>query len=262
MFCAELQHPIYAVVRSFLARCNAIPTIAELNAFKDENSLLSHYQFVHQTRESSSLSYEESIYHQGKIMTREQHWHDCFNAMIWMTFPRTKACLNAAQCQDFSLTKSKQRTYRQNLLAHFDEDGVILIYQSPSVIDAIVHHKWFELFYEQRQSYGRHWQIWGFGHGLLEKCLVPYIGLTAKALLIQVDKSFFNLSINEQHVYIDALLASAIKHRIEFVQDFRLQPIPLLGVPGWTTSQSVDFYQNKDYFRLKNRQSKPVIILK
>ena len=189
-----------------------------------------------------------------------QRYAKCMQ-LVWMSFPQTKASLNKAQCRDFLSLKSKQRSNKQNLLAHFDEDGVIVLYSCAGVAEAICHHAWQALFLGDCGCYGKNWQVWGFGHGLMEKCLTPYIGLTGKAILVKIDTDFFDMNQDEQRQYVDAFLANAVTHRVEFVQNYRLQPIPILGIKGWYAKQDIDFYRNTHYFRTKSQLQKPVIRL-
>jgi hypothetical protein len=39
-----------------------------------------------------------------------------------------------------------------------------------------------------------------------------------------------------------------------------LNPLPILGVPGWWDNESAAFYQQTDYFRAKIRQRETLII--
>ena len=39
-------------------------------------------------------SYEERIFRTGEVATRPGSWHDLFNALAWLAFPRAKAALN------------------------------------------------------------------------------------------------------------------------------------------------------------------------
>jgi len=39
--------------------------------------------------------YEPRCYLKGEVPTRAHNWHDLFNALVWLTFPATKAVINA-----------------------------------------------------------------------------------------------------------------------------------------------------------------------
>src|SRR5512134_2270502 len=39
--------------------------------------------------------YEARVYLRGELQVRRDNWHDCFNMLVWLAFPRSKAALNA-----------------------------------------------------------------------------------------------------------------------------------------------------------------------
>ena len=39
--------------------------------------------------------YEVRLYRQGELPIRDANWHDFFNLLVWLAFPRAKAALNA-----------------------------------------------------------------------------------------------------------------------------------------------------------------------
>ena len=41
-------------------------------------------------------SYECRIYLRGEMQYRKREWHDFFNLLAWLAYPRTKRALNAA----------------------------------------------------------------------------------------------------------------------------------------------------------------------
>ena len=44
---------------------------------------------------TAALDWERAIAATGCVRLREGSWHDAFNALAWLAFPRTKAALNA-----------------------------------------------------------------------------------------------------------------------------------------------------------------------
>ena len=44
---------------------------------------------------NDGLAYEQRIWQNGVVATRPGCWHDFFNALVWLSFPRSKAVLNA-----------------------------------------------------------------------------------------------------------------------------------------------------------------------
>jgi len=51
--------------------------------------------------------YEPRCYLTGEVQTRANNWHDLLNAMVWMTFPCSKAAINARHY--FALNKNSAR---------------------------------------------------------------------------------------------------------------------------------------------------------
>ncbi len=49
--------------------------------------------------------YESRIYLKGELQTRLKNWHDYFNAMCWLQFPKIKSALNALH---FEYSKIRQ----------------------------------------------------------------------------------------------------------------------------------------------------------
>ena len=185
-----------------------------------------------------SLGYEQRIFEHGLIATRKNNWHDFFNAMVWKTFPKTKSAINAIHSQEIEKQKDSLRSNRRDILTLFDECGIIVIAEE-NVTQLIKNHHWYDLFIKNKQ----HWldgtiKVITFGHAMYEKYLTPYIGMTAKALLVsqKVDN-------------IDKFLATKIINDECLIQKRELLPLPVLGIPNWYEAQNEAFYANKKYFR-------------
>jgi hypothetical protein len=52
---------------------------------------------------------------------------------------------------------------------------------------------------------------------------------------------------------LDTVVAKTLQHG-GLASTAHLNPLPLLGVPEWWENASLAFYQNKTYFREKNRE--------
>lgn len=48
-----------------------------------------------ETGDAGRPTYEEHIARTGEIETRLENWHDLFNALAWVAFPKAKAAINA-----------------------------------------------------------------------------------------------------------------------------------------------------------------------
>jgi hypothetical protein len=94
-----------------------------------------------------------------------------------------------------------------------------------------------------------------FGHGLYEKALKPYIGMTGQGLLLPVEKAFFTWPEEQRLSKLDELLAAYLSDKEKACCTRELSPVPLLGIPGWSAeNEAPEYYDNTDYFR-SGRQS-------
>jgi hypothetical protein len=89
-----------------------------------------------------------------------------------------------------------------------------------------------------------------FGHGLYEKALRPYVGMTGQGLLLPVEAAFFGWPLEEQLRHLDESLAQYLAAPGHCRSTTELTPVPLLGVPGWTPdNDDPAYYDNTAYFR-------------
>jgi hypothetical protein len=78
--------------------------------------------------------YDASISDRGLVPSRERHWHDFLNALVWGTFPRAKAALHRrqgalvdARIDPHTPRLPAHRTREQDGLAMIDEGGVLAL---------------------------------------------------------------------------------------------------------------------------------------
>ena len=220
-----------------------LPNCETLNqgfAYKNQNQ--KQLRFIQQDENLpyQNLGYEQRIFEHGLIATRKNNWHDFFNALVWKTFPRTKIALNAIHYHEIHQQVSTLRSKKRDLLTLFDECGVIIIAKN-SILDLVQNHRWHELFIKNKQAWlAGDIKIITFGHAMYEKYLTPYIGMTAKALLLNVQDTPDNL---------DIFLAKKLINN-ELLNDKKeLSPLPVLGIPNWHKNQDAQFYANQNYFR-------------
>ena len=198
------------------------------------------------------MGYEERIYKKGIISTREQNWHDLFNAFIWMLFPKTKILLNQLHMQELKRQPGKKRTPARDAITHLDESGVIIAYSNKQLKSALKQHQWQTLFVQSRELWWQQIGAYIFGHGLYEKAFKPFIGFTGKAYCLQVDTYFFQQDKQQQYRLLDQYLSEDISARNSLADASHLSPLPVLGVPGWWQENTqAEFYNNQDYFRPK-----------
>ena len=199
--------------------------------------------------------YEQRIAESGEIETRPGNWHDLFNALVWITFPQSKARINAQHAtilEEGGEEESRHRSPERDALTLFDEGGVIVAARSPELLRLIVDFEWKELFWKRRADLDAHVRFLAFGHACYEQSLQPYIGMVAKTVFVPVDELFFMLPVESQVQKADALVAAHFAHRPKFHSPKAMAPMPVLGVPGWHfAAQDEAFYDDPKHFRSK-----------
>ena len=276
---ALLQSPLFAPLHPVLAELDpgCFPELEVCNAL-----LAARYppiavqsgvslRFVEQQRGKLPFEaqYEPRCYLSGEVQMRADNWHDLFNALVWLTFPKTKAALNArhylALIEERASGNARRGAVRDvNTL--LDESGVIVAYTGANsggeVFGLLKDFKWKELFWQHReqvraQSSQQNMGFYLFGHGLYEKALRPYVGLTGQGLPINVEQQFFSWPLPEQLKHLDNLLADYLAKPGNCRNTRDLAPVPLLGVPGWTMDSDCEaYYDNTAYFRPGRRAHK------
>ena len=219
-----------------------------------------------QFSENEKRYYETIISEDGVVPTREQSWHDLFNALIWLQFPKTKSLLNELHISDIEAYGVNPRTARRNRITHFDECGVVLAIEEPRpsgveslevFLQQLATHEWEQVFLANRGRWHAEVTPYVFGHANLEMMLNPFIGLTGKWLAVSVPQGFNELDKWQQRAVLDDAMSARISALDAFQITPLLKPLPLLGVPLWHSPQDAKFYQNKDYFRPLRQGSKP-----
>ena len=204
--------------------------------------------FVPQQRGKLSFEaqYEPRCYLTGEVQMRTDNWHDLFNALVWLTFPATKAAINARHYHVLTgvgtaeVAAGSQRGTVRDVNTLLDESGVIVAMLMPircNLAGLLVDFKWKELFWQRREQVSGSMGFYLFGHGLYEKALQPYVGMTGQGLLIKVEQEFFAMTPARQLKHLDSLLADRLTTNEHFLNTRDLSPVPLLGIPGWTRRQ-------------------------
>ena len=264
---ADLLHsPLLSPLHPRLAdiRTDDLPTLQDCNALLAAQPLTVQngmaLRFVAQAagKQPFEAQYEPRCYLKGEVQMRENNWHDLFNALVWLTFPNSKAILNARHYHALTnLTESPTRSERgavRDANTLLDESGVIIVYtDTPSgneLASLLRHFKWKELFWQQREQVKSIMGFYLFGHGLYEKALQPYIGMTGQGLLLVVEPVFFSWPLKQQLGHLDKLLANHLAAPEHCRSTRDLSPLPLLGVPGWAADNNDEtYYDNTAYFR-------------
>lgn len=204
--------------------------------------------------------YEAGVFLSGALQTREASWHDLLNVLVWLTFPRAKAALNARHfaTPPGSVATTKNRTSTSDALTLFDESGIIVASSDPELLHLLRAFAWKDLFWNKREEVSACMRFVIFGHGLYEQSLQPFIGLTGKALLVKVEETFFATSLAGQLRHLDERAAAALSDTERFLGTRELAPLPILGIPGWWDANNVaTFYDDGNYFRSRRRDRVP-----
>ena len=212
---------------------------------------------------SFEAQYEPRCYLTGEVQMRTNNLHDLFNALVWLTFPRSKAAINArhyraltAQGNADGVETGSQRGAVRDVNTLLDESGVVIVYADPNadLAGLLRDFKWKELFWQRREQARAGMGFYLFGHGLYEKALQPYLGMTGQGLLMVVEPEFFAWAPARQLAHLDNLLADYLATPEHCRSTRELAPLPLLGIPGWAAeNESSEYYDNTAYFRSGRR---------
>lgn len=188
---------------------------------------------------AGGAAYEAHIARTGEVPTRDNA-HDFFNALVWLTFPRSKARLNALQAQAIAATGiGAQRGPLRDAATLIDENAVLLVTQRADVVDAVRRHDWQAAFVEHRGAWGPEVRAIVFGHALMEKLTAPYKAITAHAFPVGIAADASLADIDRQ---VAATLDLTLTPRA-------LLPLPVLGVPGWADNGDPSYYEDVAVFR-------------
>jgi hypothetical protein len=261
---ALLQSPLFAPLHPILSsiKDDQFPSLQTCN------DLLAEYQpsitvqqglplsFVPQVlgKQGFESQYEPRCYLKGEVQMRENNWHDLLNALVWLTFPKSKAAINArhyhALTNAIENQTSSQRGAVRDTNTLLDESGVIVVCADAKLATLLQNFQWQELFWQRREQVKASMGFYIFGHGLYEKALQPYVGMTGQGVLLNVEQAFFTWTLPQQLAHLDTLLADRLELPEYGKSTRELSPVPLLGVPGWTADNEREaYYENIHYFR-------------
>ena len=227
------------------------PTCDQLNALLPDGLSSESGQNIHfvPSTELDDGAYEHRIYTTGQISTRPDNWHDLFNALVWMRFPRIKIAMNTLHFHAYAQQTDGRRGSLRDALTLFDECGAIVFSQRQELLETLAQRRWSEVF--QPDLFKKEVQLAISGHAMLEKYLSPYKSMTAKALLVQVDTKHMTLPRAKLLSYLDKQLAEQLLAACILTTPACLTPLPLAGIPGWwpDAEQDDEFYADQQVFR-------------
>ena len=241
---AGLNHPVFDSVRKWLERIGDSPSLDLLNSFAEEKDLRNEsgkpIRFVPPS--SSDPYYEVQVFETGHVQTRPDNRHDLFNALAWLSFPKTKARINAMHAEEIPRERETcggKRGRLRDLLTIFDEGGAIVAC-SGEVADLVRQARWSELFLERHRDL----RIVVVGHAVLEQALAPHPGITCKVIFVDPSRD------------LDAQAAHWLATEGKTPRD--LPPLPIFGYPGWFEGGGrAGFYSDERYFRPLQRGKMP-----
>lgn len=199
--------------------------------------------------------YAPRIYMTGEVQTRTRNWHDFFQFLTWFIFPRTKALINAIHVPEARARLGQgsdpgRRSPVENMLSLFDEGGAVVLSSDTSLLQLIRDFQWKELFWQRRDAVRETLQCITFGHAMYEKGLMPYLGMTANCILIEVEHGFFGRAMTERLAWLDEQLAGVFERGDQYRKPKDLSPFPILGMPDWDPDNGHGaYYDNTGYFR-------------
>ncbi|MCG6932075.1 MAG: DUF3025 domain-containing protein [Gallionella sp.] len=262
---ALLQSPLFAPLHPLLAGLGAdsFPTLQDCNALLEarapsiavQNGMPLKFVPQQQGKLSFEAQYEPRCYLTGEVQMRADNWHDLFNALVWLAFPATKAAINARHYRalagaDVAAAGRSQRGAVRDVNTLLDESGVIVACADVKLAGLLVDFKWRELFWQRRERVTQSMGFYLLGHGLYEKSLRPYVGITGQGLLVSVGQEFFAMTPARQLEKLDRLLADRLVIQESSLGTRDLCPVPLLGIPGWASENNCErYYDNTAYFR-------------
>jgi hypothetical protein len=227
-----------------------------LNAMASKLGLLNHrsipLRFVPQADLPVGTAYETFISEAGAVPTRD-NLHDFFNALVWLTYPKVKAQLNAMQALEIDRRKQLAAPTRGKLrdaATIFDENAILFLTSNAAVETMLRRHAWRELFVEQRGLFQQHCKVHLFGHALMEKLVMPYKAITGHTWMVIAEPSVLELPAAEILAWLDLKVAAQLAGGLN---TSNFTHLPVLGVPDWWQGQDEHFYADASVFRPPRR---------
>lgn len=197
--------------------------------------------------------YEARIHLRGELQVRKDHWHDYFNVLVWLAFPRSKAALNArhfAALREQQAAGAPNRGPAQDALTLFDEGGVVVASDDEELLGLLQEWRWKELFWANRARLQARMRFVLFGHALYEKALRPFAGITGRGIVLKTEPELLVAPLPERLAELDARLAAHLADPGRLLATRELAVVPILGVPGWSANNEREsYYDDTDYFR-------------
>lgn len=240
----------YSEYSARFSECRHWPELADLNRLAEQRGIVNEralpVRFEHQARKCGQRQYEDGIHATGRVPTRQDSWHDFFNALVWLAWPRAKAALNSVQHHALGTPRDGLRGPLSDAATLFDESGLVLVAPDSVLASLLRAKRWHAAFWDERPR----WQVarlYVFGHSLLEKRLARTPGITGKCLFVHAE----TLPAPEKTLpaWLDERVAGIWRNgRIQ--RPSELFPLPLPGVPGFDPANADPaYYEDERVFR-------------
>jgi DUF3025 family protein len=254
---AALSAPMFAALVPSLSRLasGGFPSHEDLNALANPSVVSgggAPIRFVPPaSAREPSARYESRIFETGEVQTRPDNWHDLFNALVWLAFPKTKAVLNRHHHEQIRSRRGERlRGTARDVLTLFDEGGVVVGTADAELSALLRDFRWKELFWTRRADVRRCMRFHVFGHAIYEKALSPYRGVTAKALIVDVAPGVLGAPTEVQLTELDTRTARYFSGAEALASTRSLSPLPVLGIPGWEAgNEREEYYDDVSQFR-------------
>lgn len=246
--CADAwqRHPAFSPYRALAQACAAdFPDGARLTALAAARGVRNGQGvavgFSAPSETLKAADYELRIWRTGTVPVDLSTRHDRLNALVWLTFPRFKAALNASHARTLLAEPGEalRRGRRRDALTLLDEMG-LLVTGPADLLQCLAARAWQDLFVRQRERVKTQMSFTAVGHGLMEKALAPYPALTAKCLLLEAAPA-------PGLPDLDAAAALTLRR---IASPAQLPPLPICGIPGWSDANArAGFYDDPAIFR-------------
>jgi len=204
------------------------------------------------------VEYERHIFETGQVSTREDSWHDLFNALVWCRWPQLKRAMNALHERHREAGAEGRRGAVRDALTLFDECGAVVVSSDANWLRSLASHDWRTVFGQSHAGC-----VLVTGHALLEKFRQPYKSMTAHALLLESDASGGRRPTDSLIHELDHRLASALLEERLLRSPQDLSALPLCGLMGWWQgSQDSTFYADRRVFRPLAATRKPAPVFR
>lgn len=240
----RLYEPLFSWVKKLVGNYSSWPSPLDYNTWSESCPVSFVTQEYHRT-DVFEMQYEPRIFLHKQVLTRAKSWHDFFNALVWMSMPKTKLSINRLHySRQRERGASIPRTRLENKLTHFDECGAIILSEDLKLLEMIKKHSWHELFWQNRDKLHK-LKLLIVGHATYESLVNPYVGLTTKTILVHDEGGRASIC------KIDNFLADNLERLLTESPNFA--PFPILGMPNcYSQNNREDFYNNFNYFRPNN----------